>query len=141
MHVDKECAMPACLQQEKAWDPVENNPKRISFNQAESFSVGFFHFPVCPGILKPNPSQLVSWFFAIQKETGLGDKGSPSRLCLSSEYGVPAPLQASTTEDLPEQQRSTKKGSSSRHNSEHKHRLVVPITAAGKHSLCVTCYA
>lgn len=26
-------------------------------------------------------------------------------------------------------------------NSEHKHRLVAPMTAAGKHSLCATCYA
>ena len=26
-------------------------------------------------------------------------------------------------------------------NSEHKHRLVAPMTVAGKHSLCATCYA
>ena len=82
--------MPACLQQEKAWDPVENNPKRISFNQAESFSAGFFHFPVCPGILKPNPSQLVSWFFAIQKETGsaleMQNLGPHSRLQPESAF-------------------------------------------------------
>lgn len=62
------------------------------------------------GCLQPG-----QWTLAIQKETGLGDKGSPSRLCLSPKYGVPALLQASTTEDLPDQQRSTKKGSSSRH--------------------------
>ena len=33
--------------------------KKDSFNQAESFSVDFFFFPVFPGILKPNTSQLV----------------------------------------------------------------------------------
>ena len=37
MHVDKVCAMPACLQQEKAWDMVENNPKKIRLIKQNHF--------------------------------------------------------------------------------------------------------